>query len=87
MDIEQKRKLARDILEDEMSDNTLEHISKIDYLQDWIIDAMINFSNKVNNSVLDDVSVRFLFDFVNEFTDTVIPMEAIEETLKRLNEY
>jgi hypothetical protein len=87
MDIEQKRKLARDILEDEMSDNTLEHISKIDYLQDWIIDAMINFSNKVNNCALDDVSVRFLFDFVNEFTDTVIPIEAIEENFKRLNEH
>lgn len=43
--------------------------------------------SKVNNSVSDDVSVRFLFDFVNEFTDTVIPMEAIEETLKRLNEH
>lgn len=40
-----------------------------------------------NNGVLDDVSVRFLFDFVNEFTDTVIPIEAIEETLKRLNEH
>jgi hypothetical protein len=40
-----------------------------------------------NNGVLDDVSVRFLFDFVNEFTDTVIPMESIEETLKRLNEH
>ena len=40
-----------------------------------------------NNGGLDDVSVRFLFDFVNEFTDIVIPMEAIEETFKRLNEH
>lgn len=40
-----------------------------------------------NNGVLDDVSVSFLYEFVNEFTDTEIPMEAIEETLKRLNEH
>jgi predicted metal-dependent hydrolase len=38
-----------------------------------------------NNGVLDDVSVLFLYEFVNEFTDTEIPIEAIKETLDRLN--
>ena len=32
------------------------------------------------------VSVSFLYDFVNEFTDTEMPKEAIVETLKQLNE-
>jgi len=41
--------------------------------------------SKVNNGVLDDVSVLFLYEFVNEFTDTEIPIEAIKETLDRLN--
>ena len=35
---------------------------------------------------IDDVSVSFLYDFVNEFTDTEIPKEAIKETLDSLNE-
>lgn len=30
------------------------------------------------------VSVSFLYDFVNKFTDTEIPKEAIEETLDKL---
>lgn len=33
-----------------------------------------------------NVSVSFLYDFVNEFTDTEIPNEAIKETLDKLNE-
>lgn len=33
-----------------------------------------------------DVSVSFLYDFVNEFTDTEIPKEAINETLNQFNE-
>ena len=41
--------------------------------------------SKVNNGVLDDVIVLFLCEFVNEFTDTEIPIEAIKETLDRLN--
>lgn len=32
------------------------------------------------------VSVSFLYDFVNKFTDTEIPKEAIKETLYKLNE-
>ena len=39
-----------------------------------------------NNGVLDDVSVLFLYEFVNEFTDTEIPKEAIKEALAKLNE-
>jgi hypothetical protein len=56
MDKEKKRKLAEEVLTDEMSSYTMKHINEIRYLQDWIIDAMIEFSNKVNNVVLDDVS-------------------------------
>ena len=33
-----------------------------------------------------NVSVSFLYDFVNEFTDTEIPKEAIKESLDNLNE-
>jgi len=33
-----------------------------------------------------NVSVSFLYDFVNEFTDTEIPKEAIKESLDKLNE-
>ena len=36
--------------------------------------------------LLHNVSVSFLYDFVNEFTDTEIPKEAIKETLDKLNE-
>ena len=32
------------------------------------------------------VSVSFLCDFVNEFTDTEMPMEAIQEQLDKVNE-
>lgn len=71
LDTKTSREVARATTE-EMADN---------------ICKLLNHQSKVNNSVSDDVSVCFLFDFVNEFTDTVIPMEAIEETLKRLNEH
>ena len=37
------RKAAIEILEDEMSEYTLEHIKEIDYLEEWIVDAMIKF--------------------------------------------
>jgi hypothetical protein len=33
-----------------------------------------------------NVSVSFLYEFVNEFTDTEIPKEAIKEALAKLNE-
>ena len=36
---------ALNILEDEMSENTLSHIKEIDYLEEWIVDAMIKFYN------------------------------------------
>lgn len=38
----------------------------------------------MSKETIPDVSVSFLYDFVNKFTDTEIPMEAIKETL---NEY
>ena len=37
------RNRAIAILKDEMSETTLIHIRKIDFLEDWIVDAMINF--------------------------------------------
>jgi len=39
------RTRALNILREEMSANTLTHIKEIDYLEDWIVDAMINFHN------------------------------------------
>ena len=38
-----ERSKALDILLDHMSDNTVKHINKVSYLEDWIIDAMIEF--------------------------------------------
>jgi len=37
------RNRAKEILRNEMSENTLEHIHKIEHLENWLIDAMINF--------------------------------------------
>ena len=43
------RNRASHILKDELSDNTLKHIQEIDYLEDWIVDAMITFhQNEIN---------------------------------------
>jgi hypothetical protein len=39
------RTRALNLLREEMSENTLKHIKEIDYLEDWIVDAMINFHN------------------------------------------
>jgi len=39
------RTRALNLLREEMSENTLNHIKEIDYLEDWIVDAMINFHN------------------------------------------
>ena len=41
---------------------------------------------KVDNGVLDDVSVSFLCDFVNQFVDMEIPEEVIKDSLDRINE-
>jgi len=40
------REEAMKILEDHMSENTLKHIKSIDYLDQWIVDAMIEFHYK-----------------------------------------
>jgi hypothetical protein len=58
------RTIAINILEDEMSENTLRHIREIDYLEEWIVDAMINFhEGEVKKLNLLDVGNRFLFFF------------------------
>lgn len=49
MERDKRRELAKQILEDEMSNGTLEHIEKIHYLKDWIIDAMLVFSDTESN--------------------------------------
>jgi len=48
---------------------------------DWNKDKEV-----INKLSIHNVSVSFLYDFVNEFTDTEIPKEAIKETLDKLNE-
>jgi len=40
------REIANKILLDNMSDASAKHISEISYLQDWIIDAMLEYHNK-----------------------------------------
>ena len=47
-----------------------------------LLDELLeNSSNDIHS-----VSVSFLYDFVNEFTDIEIPKEAIKESLDKLNE-
>ena len=63
------RRIALKVLEDEMSENTLRHIREIDYLEDWIVDAMINFheSEVKKLNLLDDSNRReLLFAFIAE---------------------
>ena len=73
MDIEGKRKLAIDILEDEMSEYTSEYLDGVDYLKDWIIEAMFRFNKEVNNVVLDDdVKCEHLNRTYNEVTGRFI---------------
>ena len=55
------RDRALNILEDEMSENTLRHIREIDYLEGWIVDAMIKFhetESDVMNSILNDLQAE-----------------------------
>ena len=42
------RNIAKIILNDNMSEITDDHIKSIDYLEDWIIDAMIIFHEHMN---------------------------------------
>lgn len=56
MDILDKRLLAYEILDDNMSDHTEEHLKRVHYLKEWIVDAMVEYSDKINNVVLDDVN-------------------------------
>lgn len=37
------RDLAKTILEDEMSEQTEEHIKQIPHLEEWLIDAMVEY--------------------------------------------
>jgi len=53
------RNRAKVILEDEMSENTLAYMEKMDYLKEWVIDAMVNFHQSELNSA-DSKSVRFI---------------------------
>ena len=75
---------------------------KVEEIAQWVIDNRYPKSenNKVSDSemyytliekinqalTIPVVSVSFLYDFVNEFTDTEIPKQAIKETLDKLNE-
>jgi len=57
------RDKARDIFEDEMSDVTLSHIREIDYLEDWIIDAMIKLVKDELKDASDRVESRVDWQF------------------------
>lgn len=39
----EQRKRAYEVLNDEMSENTSAHIKKIEWLEEWIVNAMIRF--------------------------------------------
>tara|TARA_R110002012_G_C11421324_1_gene588291 strand:+ start:305 stop:565 length:261 start_codon:yes stop_codon:yes gene_type:complete len=54
------REKAKEILDDNMSECTSHHVKKMDYLEQWIIDAMIEYAQNQakNNDVLDLVICR-----------------------------
>lgn len=55
------REIAKEILYDNMSDNTAKHINDVSFLEDWIIDAMVEYHEKQvkNNDLLHSVSNPF----------------------------
>ena len=55
------REIAKEILYDNMSDNTAKHINDISFLEDWIIDAMVEYHEKQvkNNDSLHSVVESF----------------------------
>ena len=66
------RTKAKNILEDEMSDNMLEYIKKFEYLEENIVDAMINFHEiEVKKLKLLDINNRreFLSAFIKDIKD------------------
>lgn len=73
------KQLANRINQPHVIKNWIEKIERSAYKKGYL-DA------ETKQLALHNVSVSFLYDFVNEFTDTEIPKEAIKETLTRLNE-
>ena len=80
------RTRAINVLEDEMSENTLRHIREYDYLEDWIVDAMINFHksevkklnipeekiHKMKISDIIDESILKVYNHLNDFSKEII---------------
>jgi hypothetical protein len=60
--------------------------SDSEQLKNKIMSKEQNTKDKDKALHIGGVSVSFLYDFVNEFTDTEMPKEAIKETLDKLNE-
>lgn len=48
---DKKQTLAEEIFLDNMSDFTIEHIEKVEYLKDWILDAMQEYADRLKLSV------------------------------------
>ena len=65
------REKAKEILDDNMSECTSHHVQKMDHLEQWIIDAMIEYAQNQakNNEVLDLVSCLFSAEKVEEAYD------------------
>lgn len=55
-----ERERAKKILNDNMSGNTSSHISKVEHLEEWIIDTMIEF-HKSENDKLTEENLRQTF--------------------------
>ena len=60
-------------------------LDETDTMQFSTVELLTMFYNHQEQLRIGGVSVSFLYDFVNEFTDTEIPKEAIKETLDKLN--
>ena len=73
------REKAKQILLDNMSDDTTEYLSKIDHLQGWIIDAMIEY----NKAMLDGIGA----DIRNKLTPPLNLCAMVEklDTDSKLN--
>ena len=78
------REKAKEILDDNMSECTSHHVQKMDYLEQWIIDAMIEYahSQAKNNEVLDLVSGMFTYEFANN-VELKSVIHVIQKTMSR----
>ena len=64
----------------------LNFLKRNNEISDYAQEKLNEFTAIKKQLLLHNVSISFLYDFVNKFTNTEIPKQAIKETLDELNE-